>query len=284
MKQRLASAIAPKYFGVDSPFNLMRTETEFDTSNRAQPIAPVADSPVVAERGRKTQWRRALLFVLSTVALWMLYFAWRPPLAMLQLSHTEHLKSGSGQIAMSFDDAPHPVITPLLLAALKRADARASFFVIGDSLRFYPELAHRIVAEGHALANHSRSHINLTHVAARDYDREVASCFVDIERVDQSALALRSHLFRPPGGGLDRDVMEYLLKQNIRLAWWSNNVGDWARPPAWKIATQVNAHLREGDIILLHDTPGGYGTPQAVPAIVRAARLKNLSVVPMPED
>ena len=60
-------------------------------------------------------------------------------------------------------------------------------------------------------------------------------------------------------------------------------MGDWARPPAWKIADQVNAKLRPGDIILLHDTPGGYGTPQAIPAIVRAARRQGLKCVAMPE-
>jgi peptidoglycan/xylan/chitin deacetylase (PgdA/CDA1 family) len=69
----------------------------------------------------------------------------------------------------------------------------------------------------------------------------------------------------------------------VTLAWWSNNVGDWARPPAWKIADGVKAHLTPGDIILLHDAPGGYGTPQAVPAIVRAARLQGLECVVMPE-
>ena len=55
--------------------------------------------------------------------------------------------------------------------------------------------------------------------------------------------------------------MNYLWQRNITLAWWSNNVGDWARPPAWKILNTVTPHLRPGDVILLHDAPGGYGTP-----------------------
>lgn len=225
--------------------------------------------------------RRWAIFGVLTIAVWTSYFGWRPPLPMLGLRHAEHMGRGSRSVALTFDDAPHPVITPLLLASLKRANAHASFFAIGDSLRFYPELTRRILAEGHTLANHSQTHRNLTHVEAHEYDAEIEDCFAAM----RDATGTRSaRMFRPPGGGLDRDVMDYLYQHDIRLAWWSNNVGDWARPPAWKIADQVNAHLRPGDIILLHDTPGGYGTPQAVPAIVRAAQRQGLSVVPMPEE
>jgi peptidoglycan/xylan/chitin deacetylase (PgdA/CDA1 family) len=72
-----------------------------------------------------------------------------------------------------------------------------------------------------------------------------------------------------------------LYKRHATLAWWSLNPGDWARPPAWKIASQVEAQLRAGHIILLHDA--GTGTPQALFSIVRAARRQKLKFVPMPE-
>ena len=219
---------------------------------------------------------RAAGFAVVATAIWGGYFLWRPPAPMLGLRRITHLPASSNQISLSFDDAPHPLTTPLLLAALRRTDAKASFFIVGDGLRLYPELARAIVKDGHRLANHSQYHNNLTRLSPGEFDHEVAACFTAIGREGQ-----RTRLFRPPGGGLDRDVMNYLYKTNATLAWWSHNPGDWARLPAWKLAEQAKARLRSGDILLLHDA--GTGTPQALFEIARAARKQGLSFVPMPE-
>jgi peptidoglycan/xylan/chitin deacetylase (PgdA/CDA1 family) len=246
-------------------------------------VVPEAAVPEVAAQERI--WLRVLAFGVVTLLLWGTYFWWRPPLPMLFLRHSEHLGQASSAVSITFDDAPHPLTTPLLLAALKRANAKATFFVVGDGLRLYPELAHRIVQEGHTLANHSQNHHNLTRVGTEAYSTEIQSCFDAIQQVYRNANSpAQTRLFRPPGGGLNRQVMQYLYDNNIELAWWSNNVGDWAQPPGWKIVQQVKAKLRPGDIILLHDGPGGYGTAQAIPEIVRTARRLNLECVTMPES
>ena len=91
----------------------------------------------------------------------------------------------------------------------------------------------------------------------------------------------KTTLFRPPGGGLDRAEMTYLYNRGYTLAWWSNNVGDWTCPPAWKIADGVKANLRPGDVLLLHD--GGTGTPQAIGSIVKEAHRRGLKFVLMDE-
>lgn len=221
---------------------------------------------------------RICLFVVCTAAIWAGYFWWRPPGPILGLHHIEHLSPDSNQVAITFDDAPHPLTTPLLLAALSRAEVHATFFVVGDGLRMYPELARRIQQAGHTLANHSQYHRNLTRINRDEYSREVDACFAEIRRNGGN-----THLFRPPGGGLNRQVMQYLYDNDVTLAWWSNNCGDWARPAGWKIVDEVKAHLRPGDIILLHDASGGFGTPQAVPTIVREARRRGFTFVSMPE-
>jgi peptidoglycan/xylan/chitin deacetylase (PgdA/CDA1 family) len=224
----------------------------------------------------------ALAFVVATVGVWALYFGWRPPLPMLFLRHQEHLGRHSNQISLTLDDSPHPLTTPLLLASLERAGVKATFFSVGEGLRIYPELAHRIVAQGHRLANHSHPHHNLTTIDPLFYPQHVDAGFFAIENVGKSAgIPQKTRLFRPPGGGLNRDLMNYLYQRGDTLAWWSNNVGDWTCPPAWKIADGVIATLKPGDIVLLHD--GGTGTPQAIPAIVKAARAKGLEFVVMPE-
>ena len=234
----------------------------------------------------QARWKRGgriALFVALTAALWGAYFWWRPPAPMLNLRHVAQWPAGSDSISLTFDDGPHPLTTPLLLAALRRADAHATFFVVGDGLRLYPELAHRIVREGSELANHSQYHHNLTRLASADYDREVESCYRAIEAIYRDLGQKKTtRLFRPPGGGLNRAAMDYLYRRNATLGWWSNNAGDWTRPPAWKIASSVEANLRAGDIVLLHDA--GPTTSQALLSIIRTARRKGFTIRPMPES
>ena len=233
-------------------------------------------------KSKPTVWHW-MLFVALSAGFSALYFLWRPPAPMLFLKHEEILAKSPPSVSITIDDAPHPLTTPLLLAALKRAEVKATFFCVGESLRLYPELAHRIVTEGHRLANHSQPHHNLTTIESLEYPQHIDACFDQIERVGQDAgIATQTRLFRPPGGGLDRDVMDYLYRNDFTLAWWSINVGDWTCPPAWKIADGVKANLQADDILLLHD--GGTGTPQAIPAIVKAARKRGLEFVVMPEN
>ncbi len=245
-------------------------------------FSPVFFHPPAPAR-RTPLWKRALAFSILAPAVWGSYFWWRPPAPMIGLRHEEHLGRDSKNIAITFDDGPHPLTTPLLLASLKRAGVRATFFSIGGNLRLYPELAHRLVEEGHALGNHSEPHHNLTTVDPHDFPAHIEAGFGSIARVEAEAgfKGRLTRLFRPPGGGLNRAAMNYLYQHDYTLAWWSNNVGDWTCPPAWRIAHGVKTHLEPGDIILLHD--GGTGTPQAIPAIIKAARERGLRTVLMPE-
>lgn len=226
---------------------------------------------------RKSNFARVVAFTICTIAVWATYFWWRPPAPMLNLKHVEHLGRCSKEIALTFDDAPHPLTTSMLLAALRRTDVKATFFVIGDGVRLYPELAVRIAREGDGLANHSHYHHNLTRIPNIEYSNEIAPTFAMIEKLGQ-----RTKLFRPPGGGLNRDLMQFLYDNNYTLAWWSNNTGDWTRPPAWQIADDALARMRGGDIVMLHDA--GVGTPQALQRIVRESRQRGLEFVVVPEE
>ena len=220
-------------------------------------------------------------FGITAICIWAGYFAWRPPGPMLGLRQISHLPRDSNQVSLTFDDGPHPLTTPLLLASLKRADVKATFFVVGDGMKLYPELTHRIVQDGHTLANHSQYHYNLTRVAPSEYSKEIDACFQVIQSAGGKREWSQTKLFRPPGGGMNRSVMQYLYDNDVTLAWWSNNFGDWAPLPAWKIADYAKATMRPGDIFLLHEA--GTSTPQAIPAIVKEARARGWEFVPMPE-
>lgn len=219
---------------------------------------------------------RVALFVLATVAIWSSYCIWRPPAPALGLRCLTHLPEESNEIALTFDDGPHPLTTPLLLAALNRAKVKATFFVVGDGLKYYPQLAARIKQEGHTFANHSLNHRNLTRISSNEYSAEIDGGFDALRHI-----GVETKLFRPPGGGLNHAAISHLYSSDQTLAWWSNNLGDWAPQPAWKIVYGVTSSLRSGDIILLHDA--ATSTPQALPIIVREARKRGLEFVSMPE-
>ena len=241
---------------------------------------PASGAPITSDNLAHDNYPlwRLLLFGAAAGLTLAAYALWRPPAPMLGLKHILHLGRDTSQIALTFDDSPHPLTTPLLLASLDHAGVKATFFSVGENLKMYPELAHRIVTEGHALGNHSQPHRNLTTVDPRDFPKHIDAGFNTIDAVEKAAgSSAHTTLFRPPGGGLDRAEMTYLYNRGYTLAWWSNNVGDWTCPPAWKIADGVKAGLRPGDVLLLHD--GGTGTPQALGSIVKEARRRGLEFV-----
>jgi peptidoglycan/xylan/chitin deacetylase (PgdA/CDA1 family) len=131
---------------------------------------------------RRPAWWRWAAWATVCAVVWGGYFRWRAPGPILDLKHREHLGAGSRAVSLNFDDAPHPVITPLLLASLQRSGARASFFVIGDGVTRYPELSRRILLEGHAMENHSQNHRNLSGVPREEFKREVLDAFGSIAR------------------------------------------------------------------------------------------------------
>lgn len=219
---------------------------------------------------------RIIVFIVATTFVWGVYFWWRPPGPLLGLRVVNHMPEDSNKIALTFDDGPHPLTTPLLLASLRRANVKATFFVVGEGMKQYPQLALRIKQEGHSFGNHSQNHHNLTRLSPDEYPVEVDDGFSAI-----TGIGAQSSLFRPPGGGLNHATIDYLYRDSKTLGWWSNNVGDWMPMEAWRIALHMNASMRSGDIVLMHDA--GTSTAQALPVIVREARKRGLEFVPMPE-
>ncbi len=219
---------------------------------------------------------RVFLFLVLSVCIWAVYLNERPPAAQMEVRHIERL-SGQPVVAITIDDGPHPLTTPLILATLKRMNVKATFFVVGKMMRRYPELARRLVEDGHALGNHTENHLRLTELTPAQVVREIERGFEAIDAVQKQSI----RLFRPPGGGLNNTVLNYLREHHIVLALWSHNPGDWSLLEAQQITDYVDKHLQAGDIILLHDE--GVGTCQALPHIIRAIRKRGFRTVTVPE-
>ncbi|MFC7394574.1 polysaccharide deacetylase family protein [Scopulibacillus cellulosilyticus] len=156
--------------------------------------------------------------------------------------------------AITFDDGPHPVYTPEILDILKKYHAKATFFLIGNRIEKYPYLVKREVKEGHELGNHTYTHVSLRQISYLKFLDEANRTEHLIEAYQRPQLKL----FRPPGGGLNSDIIDIAKIENFEIILWSwdQDPRDWATPGVDRIANHILTHIRNGSIILLHDSGG----------------------------
>jgi peptidoglycan/xylan/chitin deacetylase (PgdA/CDA1 family) len=168
------------------------------------------------------------------------------PRRLLQMSGP----ASSGSACLTYDDGPHPEHTPRLLDALRDAGAVATFFVIGAKAERHPEIVRRIVAEGHALGNHSYSHPRPEAVDAAGLVAEARAA----AGVLAAIVGRPSPMFRPPHGGVTLAKMLGLWRAGHSIVLWSVDPKDFACTTADEVRIGLRRRpLRAGDIVLMHD-------------------------------
>lgn len=189
-------------------------------------------------------------------------------------------------VALSFDDGPDADMTPKVLDALARAGARATFFVIGRSLAECPDLARRIVADGHVLGNHAWGHSRFqSFYSTKKHLREIERCEQAIARICRNAMPA---LYRPPVGLKSGELGRAAWQRGLTLVAWSLHSHDTRLQDPANIARRVLKRVQAGDIVLLHD---GHDLPgrnrplcaQAVTLILQGLSAKGLECVTIPE-
>ena len=154
-------------------------------------------------------------------------------------------RSVSGtQIFLTFDDGPHPLVTPWVLDILKEHHAKATFFVVGDNAKKYPDLIQRIKNEGHSLGNHTFHHLMGWKSKSSAYIQDILAC---------QDLVGDQKMFRPPYGRINVWSIPALSSYDIVM--WDVLSKDY-RP-----ALNQKRHLkricrqtRNGSIIVFHDS------------------------------
>lgn len=157
------------------------------------------------------------------------------------------------EIALTFDDGPHPAFTPRLLDRLKQLDVRATFFVVGQKVDMSPEsaaLLRRMIKEGHDVANHTYHHFNLKLVPQELVESEI--------RLDNDAIrracGLEPIFFRPSGGQYNSAVIQAAKRLHMIMVLWTDDPADYSqRFSSGVIEDRLLNHVRAGAIILLHD-------------------------------
>ena len=178
------------------------------------------------------------------------------------------------EVALTFDDGPNPQKTPLLLNALDKAQAPATFFVVGARAEAAPDLLRRMARSGYDVENHSYTHPDMDQAEPIVVEEEVLRANVIIE-------ALTGHMprfFRPPGGDGGPAVLQLAQEYGLTGAFWTEDAlhyEDLATPEG--LVHYVIGHLHPGSIVLMHNGPDA--TITAIPALVAALRAQGYQIV-----
>jgi polysaccharide deacetylase family sporulation protein PdaB len=181
------------------------------------------------------------------------------------------------QVAITFDDGPHPAYTPQLLAILRRYNAKATFFVVGEKAEQAPDLVKAEAASGHSVGNHTYHHVNLMKIPDEDVATEIKACGEILEEITGRA----PHLFRPPGGDYNKHVAEVADALGYIVVLWTDNPRDYERPGKRIIETRVLDKIRNGGIVLMHD--GIQQTVDVLPQILSFLKGKGYQLVTIDE-
>lgn len=180
-------------------------------------------------------------------------------------------KPDGGRVALTIDDGPHPLITPLFLNILRREGVKATFFVVGEKAEEFPGLVREIARDGHELGNHTYSHRRFSTLPPEQVYAELRGCSKIV-----SALTGRAMTYmRPPGGDYTAASLEIAERLGLITALWTHNTGDWAKPEPTAIAYNATHELGSGDIILMHQ--GDVRSVRALPMIIERIRARRLT-------
>jgi len=161
------------------------------------------------------------------------------------------VETGAAAVALTFDDGPDPDSTVRLAEALEKHGARGTFFVVGRSARRYPELLERLAGGGHAIGNHSWGHRSFPTLSSRQRRKQIRLC-------EKAIRPYGSKIFRPPFGHQDLRSRFDLLLAGYKVVTWSFLAEDWLDLDAGRILAKIEAKIRPGSIILLHDALFAY--------------------------
>ncbi len=185
-------------------------------------------------------------------------------------AHDEHA------VYITFDDGPHPTITPFVLAELEKYNAKATFFCVGNNVARYPDTYREVLTAGHTTGNHTYNHLNGWKTSNNHY----------LKNIRQAANHIHSRLFRPPYGRMK--LSQYRKLKNANPSWkvymWDILSADFDQTISpQQCLDNVLSHIRPGSIILFHDSEKAKERMEyALPAVLEYCRSKNWQMKALP--
>lgn len=167
-----------------------------------------------------------------------IWLRWIYPKAFWRMNPKEHA------VYLTFDDGPIPEATPFILDTLSRYGVKATFFMVGDNVRKYPDLYERIVAEGHQVGNHTYNHMGSIRHTLKTY----------VKNTNKANELIHSRYFRPPHGWM-RPAAYIWLKHKYKVVMWDLVTRDYSKLlTAEDVVNNIKTYSRNGSIITFHDS------------------------------
>ncbi len=148
------------------------------------------------------------------------------------------------EVFLTFDDGPVPEITPLVLGILEKYNIKATFFCVGENVQKYPEVFEMSLRQGHAVGNHTFHHV-------KGWKTDHDSYLSEIEQCKQ---LVKSKLFRPPHGQINRKIARQIRK-DYSIIMWTALTGDYdTNLTGEQCLANATKNTKPGSIIVFHDS------------------------------
>lgn len=186
----------------------------------------------------------------------------RTPRFMMRLfsKYTWRFLTQKKEIFLTFDDGPTPEITQFVLDELQKYDAKATFFCIGKNIEKHPNIFAQIIADGHAIGNHTQNHLKGWKTKTKTYLENILECeeviSKEIEKLNNSKTNIqKSKLFRPPYGKIKKKQAKKLLKKGYEIIMWDVLSADFDTNISKEDCLKnVLENTKKGSIIVFHDS------------------------------
>ena len=166
------------------------------------------------------------------------WLRWLYPNALWRMDKNDH------SVYLTFDDGPIPESTPFILETLRRYNAKATFFMVGENVLRYHDLFNQIVAEGHQVGNHTFNHIG-------SFKHWTLTYALNTQQAND---LIHAHLFRPPHGWMRHSVY-WWFQRKYKIVMWDLVTRDYSKwLTADDVVRNVKRYTRNGSIITFHDS------------------------------
>lgn len=185
-------------------------------------------------------------------------------------------KDDNNSVYLTFDDGPHPTITPFILEQLHKYDAKATFFCVGNNVAKYNDVYKKVLEQGHSTGNHTYNHLNGWKTSRKHY----------LKNINQAAKHIKSYRFRPPYGRIK--ISQYsAMKQhnpNWKVYMWDVLSGDFDTSLSWQdCSNNVIKNIKPGSIVVFHDSEKAWPRlEEALPVILDYCKKQGLKPVALP--
>lgn len=184
-------------------------------------------------------------------------------------------------VYLTFDDGPIPELTPWILDQLALYKAKATFFMVGENVLRYPEIAKRVQNEGHRIGNHTHHHLNGFKTRVSDYMQDTEHCAATLAPF---LLKEDEAIFRPPYGKISPREAFLLRKLGYQIVLWDVLSKDYETElPSVEVYRNVVSNLSPGSIIVMHDNvKATRNVKEALPEILKSVQEQGYRMEAIP--